>query len=130
MKRTRVVSGIAMLGVIGLLGCAPSSYETNPQQEAGNAAYSKFITKIEGCTIYELNIQHISHFLYLSKCDSGASVVDTTYSQGKYTASTSLATIPLPKTEEEILESAKLIAKRREVLNKLSDEDKAVLHIE
>lgn len=118
------------LAGVALLGCGPSSYETNPQQEAGNAAYSKFVTKIEGCSIFELNIQHLSHFLYLSKCDSGVSAVDTTYSQGKTTAASSLITIPLPKTEEEILESAKLIAKRREVLNKLSDEDKAVLHVE
>jgi hypothetical protein len=114
---------------IFLVGCntTPPDYETHPMQEAGAAAKSTFVTKVEGCSIYEINTSRVSH-LYLSKYDDVAnSAINHTYSTGKQTVNAN--TLTVLKTEEQILESAKLIEHKRQVLEGLSDDQKQVLGI-
>jgi hypothetical protein len=122
------MKNILVLAMIGLVGCDPANYTTNPQQENGKAAHATFITKIDGCSISQLNIEGLAGYLYLSKCDNNDSAINSTYQSGK--TSVPVTNLTTTQSDDQILEIAKVIDRKRKILETMSDEDKKILGID
>lgn len=126
---------IIVLTIMMLSGCGPRSYETSPRNVSGNRASSKFITRVENCDIYQLDIEHVNSFLYLAKCsDVSTAEIDINHGKnnsrhGRLATTTDKSSVEYTADEKELLVQANNIQRKYQLLNKLSEEDKIMLGI-
>lgn len=145
MSHKQLVSIISIISTIGIIGCT-YSYETNPKQELGNRASSEFVTRIENCDIYQLNVENVPSYLYLAKCtDTNNASIRNTFGKGQQNATITeqqvtdtLSAIQsnnvdgvvpneLSTEEQKVLDAAHQIQRKYEILDKLSTEEKAAI---
>lgn len=139
MKYIPAVVTAALLGMV--VGCGPNSYETHPANTAGDKASSKFVTRVENCDIYEINVATVTSMLYLAKCsDVKQAEVDHNYGknnsihartsttvEGQVIPEQLVSTVEFSTDEKKVLEQADKIRHKYAILDKLSEEDKATL---
>ena len=138
-----------MLAVLIITGCDNDSYYVNSVSTKGAKATVALITEVNGCSINEVRIQGNTPNLYLSICKDPNVTASAVRSVEKYPKQTmtiqnvdntnsttgqeskpSIPEIPgieFSTNEKKILEQADKIHKKYMVLDKLSEEDKALL---